>query len=443
MNTKVAGYIRVSSVEQSLNGYSLAAQEALIRQYAAEHDMTVVRVYADEGVSASKSLDKRAGLLRLLEDAEKGVFSIIIYKDLTRWTRNASAFYKVQDRLDKCKVGWIAIEQPYLETVTPTGRFQTQVMIGTAQLEAEQTGQRIKFVQDSEVRRGRFPFPAHCAPTGYTTEKREDGNFLIIDEKTAPIIRTIYKAFRLTYNLQRCVEAVRDEHGISFSETTVSRILRNPVYKGEFRGVPNFCTAIIPEKEWDALQRPKRVFTASKHRGEYMFSGIVKCAHCGTTMRGLCSDDKYHMYQCRGGCRNCITQRELEQKVLALVAPALSDYRVIVKRRHEENQSVDAQRSKLSQKKQRLAELYVDGILSRAEFDRRREEIDAKLADLVPAPELPAFETDFSAMYEKLSLEKKAVFWRAFLASVTVDRDRNVSLAYNTAKVLAERLAML
>lgn len=112
-------------------------------------------------------------------------------------------------------------------------------------------------------------------------------------------------------------------------------------------------------------------------------------------------------------------------------------------RRHEENQPVDAQRSKLSQKKQRLAELYVDGILSRAEFDRRREEIDAKLADLVPAPELPAFETDFSAMYEKLSLEKKAVFWRAFLASVTVDRDRNVSLAYNTAKVLAERLAML
>lgn len=117
--------------------------------------MTVVRIYADEGVSASKSLDKRAGLLRLLEVAEKGVFSIILYKDLTRWTRNASAFYKVEERLDKCKVGWIAIEQPYLETVTPTGRFQKQVMIGTAQLEAEQTGQRIKFVQDSEVRRVR------------------------------------------------------------------------------------------------------------------------------------------------------------------------------------------------------------------------------------------------------------------------------------------------
>ena len=112
----------------------MQAQEALCQQYCADHDYDVVGVYADEGKSASKALDKRTELLRLISDAEKGKVSVILFKDITRWTRNAAAYYKVQERLDKCGCAWIAVEQPYLETVTPTGRFQVQVMIGTAQL---------------------------------------------------------------------------------------------------------------------------------------------------------------------------------------------------------------------------------------------------------------------------------------------------------------------
>ena len=443
MKTKAALYIRVSTTEQSMHGYSLAAQEALLREYAETHDMTVFQVYADEGKSASKSLEKRTELLRLLDDAEKGLFQTILFKDVTRWSRNAAAYYRVQERLDACKVAWIAVEQPYLETVTPTGRFQVSVMLGTAQLEAEQTGQRIKFVQDAEIRRGHFPFPPHCAPTGYTTEKREDGNYLVIDEQTAPIIRTIFSTFRTSYNLQRCIEAVRMNYGIEYTQTTVSRILRNSVYKGEFKGIQGFCQPIIQPSEFDRLQRPKRVFTASKHKGQYMFSSLVKCAHCGRTMYGNCSDNKYYMYQCKGGCHNCITQRELEEKVLEIVSPMFADYRLIVKQRQKDIASITSQRTKLMQKKQRLTELFLDGIIERAEFDRRKNEIDSVLTDLEPTPALPYIRTDFKDMYGRLSNEKKAVFWRAFLKGIAVDRDRNVNVEYHTTKVLAERLSTL
>lgn len=443
MKSKAACYIRVSTTDQAESGYSLQAQEALCRQYCADHDYSVVGVYADEGKSASKALDKRTALLRLISDAEQGKVSVIVFKDITRWTRNAAAYYKVQERLDKCGCAWIAVEQPYLETVTPTGRFQVQIMLGTAQLEAEQTGQRIKFVQEAEIKRGHFPFPPHNAPTGYTTEKRDDGNYLIIDEETAPIIRTIFKTFSQSLNLRRCVEAVREEHGIEYAHTTINRILRNPVYKGEFRGVQGFCPPIIEPAEFDRLQRPKRVFTASRHKGQYIFSSLVRCAHCGRTMYGLCSDEKYFMYQCKGGCHNTITQRELEQKVLGIVSPMFQDYRVIVKQRQRDNKTISEQRSKLERKKARLTELYVDDLIDRAEFDRRRSEIDSKLTELEPVPELPYISTDFKGMYDNLSNEKKAVFWRAFIDHVTVDRDRNVGVVYHTAKVLAERLSTL
>ena len=127
MGQKAALYIRVSTAEQTLHGYSLAAQEELLRGYADEHNMTVYDLYADQGKSASKSLEKRTELLRLLADAKAGRFQVVLFKDITRWSRNAAAYYKVQEILDGAKVGWIAVEQPYLETLTPTGRFQVSV----------------------------------------------------------------------------------------------------------------------------------------------------------------------------------------------------------------------------------------------------------------------------------------------------------------------------
>ena len=438
---KAALYIRVSTSDQAVHGYSLEAQQKLLEEYAAAHDMEVVGLYADEGKSASKSLEKRTELLRLLEDAKGGKFSVVLFKDITRWSRNAAAYYKVQEVLDAAKVGWIAVEQPYLETMTPTGRFQVSVMLGTAQLEAEQTGQRIKFVQEAEIKRGHFPFPPHCAPTGYTTEKREGGNYLVIDEQTAPVIRTIFSTFRGTYNLQRCVEKVRELYGIEYSETTINRILRNPVYKGEFRGLPGFCEPIVEPSLFDMLQRPKRTYTASKHRGEYIFSGLVKCASCGKTMRGLCPDDKYHMYQCRNGCRVTITQRDLEQYVLSMIGPELNAYRVIVRQRKKDNKAVEQERKKLQEKLRRLVDLYTDSMIDRPEYDRRRREIEDRLGSLEPAPNLPEIRTNFREMYDKLTPEKKNVFWKAFVGSIEVSRDRVITLTFHTAKVLAERMA--
>ena len=160
-------------------------------------------------------------------------------------------------------------------------------------------------------------------------------------------------------------------------------------------------------------------------------------------MYGLCPDDKYYMYQCKSGCHNTITQRELEQKVLEIVSPMFADYRVIVKQRQKDNAAISSKRNKLIQKKQRLTELYLDGIIERSEFDRRKNEIESILTELEPAPELPEIHTDFKGMYGKLTNEKKAVFWRAFLSGITVDRDKNVNVEFHTAKVLAERLSTL
>lgn len=431
MKTKCAGYIRVSTVDQATHGLSLSAQKDLLERYAAEHDMELVEIYADEGKSASKSLEKRTELLRLIADAEAGKFSVFIFKDITRYSRNAAAYYKVQERLDKCGVGWIAVEQPYLETVTPTGKFQVSIMLGTAQLEADQTGQRIRFTQDAEVAKGYFPFPAHCAPLGYTTEKRDGHNRLVPDPRTRGRVEEIFREFLLTGNATRAGRVLHMEH------QNVLRTLKNRVYIGEFRGIPNFCEPIITEETFNQAQALMRhhAYTPPKH--DYIFTGITYCGLCGSKMRWNCPNDKYPMCSCRN-CKNTLTEREMERQVIETLEPVLNEYKVNLKKRPMNKEK--ALKKRFEQKLKRLNELYIDGVIDRAEFDKRREEYQRSIAE-IDIPAMPSIPLNWKRAYMMLDKAQKNVTWKILIDHLTV-KDKEVHIYFEPAKVLAERMAM-
>ena len=56
---RVALYIRVSTEEQKLHGLSLDSQKEALTAYANSHNMQIVDIYADEGITARKDLNKR------------------------------------------------------------------------------------------------------------------------------------------------------------------------------------------------------------------------------------------------------------------------------------------------------------------------------------------------------------------------------------------------
>ena len=431
MKTKCAGYVRVSTVEQ-IDGLSLQAQRDLITRYAKEHGMELVGIYADEGVSAAKSLEKRTGILSLVADAERGKFGVILFKDVTRWSRNAAQYYRVQERLDKAGVGWIAIEQPYLETVTPTGRFQVSIMLGTSQLEAEQTGQRIKFVQDAEVNRGYFPFPSHCAPLGYTTKKVNGHNMLVIDEETAPRVREMFAVFLKSGNATQTGELFGKEH------FNLTRTLKNRVYIGEFRGIAGFCEPLVSE---DVFNRAQALMKHNQYRGKvhnYIFSGLAYCSLCGAKMVWNCPNDKYPMCRCKT-CKNTLTERETERQVLAKIEPKLSRYTVTLKKRDYSKES--ALKKRFEDKLRRLTDLYVDGIISREEFDAKRKEYK-KAIDSIVIPTIPELPETWQEVYEKLDNQKKNVLWKTVINHIEI-KDKKVDIYFEPTKVLAERMSML
>ena len=63
----VAIYIRVSTLDQAREGYSLEAQEQTLRKWCADHGYIVYDLYADRGISG-KDIDHRPDMRRLMQD---------------------------------------------------------------------------------------------------------------------------------------------------------------------------------------------------------------------------------------------------------------------------------------------------------------------------------------------------------------------------------------
>jgi len=93
---RAAQYVRMSTEHQN---YSTENQRDIIREYADDKGMIIVRTYADDGKSGLK-IDGRDALKRLIEDVERGQadFSVILVYDISRWGRfqdaDESAYYE-------------------------------------------------------------------------------------------------------------------------------------------------------------------------------------------------------------------------------------------------------------------------------------------------------------------------------------------------------------
>lgn len=93
---RAAQYVRMSTEHQK---YSTENQAEVIRQYAEQRGIEIVRTYADEGKSGL-NIGGREALQRLIADVESGNtdFGVILVYDVSRWGRfqdaDAGAYYE-------------------------------------------------------------------------------------------------------------------------------------------------------------------------------------------------------------------------------------------------------------------------------------------------------------------------------------------------------------
>lgn len=84
----VVCYLRVSTAGQVVDGYGLDAQEAAIRQYAANTGCEIVAVIRDEGVSGTLPAHERPGLMQAIGMLGTGDADTLVIARLDRLARD-------------------------------------------------------------------------------------------------------------------------------------------------------------------------------------------------------------------------------------------------------------------------------------------------------------------------------------------------------------------
>ncbi|MCD8355937.1 MAG: recombinase family protein [Clostridia bacterium] len=223
---RMAAYCRVSTKKEAQLD-SLSHQKEFFAEYAEKEGMKLAAVYADEGVSG-RQLHHREQFLRMLEDAEKDMFDLLVVKDISRFARNTVDCLQAIRTLKKLgiSVRFISCGQESLGE----SEFILTVYASLAQEESANLSKRIKFGKDINAKKGRVP------PFLYGYD-RVDNFHLRRNPEEADVIQQIYSAYLdgegTAYIATRLNEqGHRTKKGKKWDSRGVRRCLQNPIYCG-------------------------------------------------------------------------------------------------------------------------------------------------------------------------------------------------------------------
>ena len=150
---RIAAYCRVSTdKEEQLD--SLENQKEFFSEYAEKHGHTLIRLYADEGISGT-SLKKRNEFLRLIKDARLGLFESVVVKDISRFARNTVDFLQSIRELKALGVNIIFITAN-MQSLGES-EFVLTIFGAMAQEESANLSKRVKFGKKINAQKGRVP----------------------------------------------------------------------------------------------------------------------------------------------------------------------------------------------------------------------------------------------------------------------------------------------
>ena len=134
---RVALYARVST----LNGQHPEMQLAELREYSTRRGWEVAGEYVDEGVSGAK--ESRPALNRLMADAHRRRFAILLVWKIDRFGRSLRHLVNALADLDAASVAFVSLCDN-LDLSTPSGRLMFQVVGAMAEFERALTQERVK-----------------------------------------------------------------------------------------------------------------------------------------------------------------------------------------------------------------------------------------------------------------------------------------------------------
>ncbi|MBQ6274431.1 MAG: recombinase family protein [Oscillospiraceae bacterium] len=312
-------YARYSShgqTEQSIEGqlhdnYAWAEQQGI----------HVVGEYIDRALTGTK--DQRPDFQRMIDDAAKKQFEMVIVWKLDRFARNRydSAIYKA--RLKKFGVKVVSVKENI--TDSPEGIILEGLLESMAEYYSANLSQNIRRGQRESISKGKFC--GGSIPYGYRVL---DGK-LVIDDKTAPAIRYLFEQYAEGVPKKEIIAELSRRgyvgaRGRPLSVTSFQAALSNTVYIGQYKYsgevVPDLAEPMISQELFDKVQARLKAVShapaASKAHVDYLLQGKAFCGVCGAPMVGESGKSKtgavHYYYACANKKKKHTCKKKNERK---------------------------------------------------------------------------------------------------------------------------------
>lgn len=456
---RAALYIRLSRDDgDKLESNSVTNQREILREHLKLHpDIAIHDTYIDDGWSGTNF--DRPGFQRMMEDIYAGVVNCVIVKDLSRFCRNASEGGQyLENVFVRYRVRFIALNNG-IDTASGNMNAATQLIsVGVTNVINESvaatTSVNVRGTLNVNRQQGKFigSFPTY----GYLKDP-EDHHKLIVDEETAPIVRLIFQRFLGGMSIMGIAKelnsmgipnpsAYKRSKGLKYRhpagekndglwpDSSVRRILRNEMYIGNMIQGRNTtisykikqCRA-VPREDWikvegtheaiidrETFEKAQSLFNRNIRKppqsdGVLLFSGLIRCGHCGRIMSKKTnrhSYGTYHYYRCTthnkmasGQCTaQTIRVDRLEKAVLTFLQTMVHvsvEYEALVEKirssAQRKTQSTHLQKTLEQQLSERekchrmMVGLYPDwksGVISQEEYLTLKADLLSRLAIL-------------------------------------------------------------
>lgn len=213
--------MRVSTLTQ-IDNTSFEVQAEKIELHCKLHDIELVDVFKDEGISA-KGFEARDDYNRMIDfvsDKSNEIDMILVYK-ADRIHRSLKNLMIMIDYLQEIEVDFISITEQF-DTSTAQGLLFLQMLGSFSEFERKVIAERTKSGRLANGRK--HVHPGGKPPIGFKLENK----VYKVDEKEAQVIREIFKLRGKGLSLK----AIGNEVGMS--KQRVHYILKNQMYRGKF-----------------------------------------------------------------------------------------------------------------------------------------------------------------------------------------------------------------
>lgn len=409
---KAVAYCRFSSNNQREE--SIDAQLRAITRYIENADgkYSFTDQYIDMALTGTNT--DRPNFQRMIEDAKKGLFDVVIVHKMDRFSRNVRDTLNVESELAQYGVKVISVIEQFADT--PEGQLQQIIQLGVGQYYSQNLAREVmKGLKENAYK---AIHNGGIAPLGY--DVHPETKQYVINEKEAEAIRIIYKKFLEGWSYRELADYLnllgyRTKIGNKFSATSsFYDILVNSKYKGEYvfgrslskpkqKGmkrshrknkdeseiirIQDGLPAIVDEETFEQVQKllssRQRSKGAAKAKEVYLVSGIVECGECGSPYHGSSriggrNKQKYVSYRCskRKKMENPCKCKEINRSLLdEFVVNKL--FTTILNPQH-----LETLHQKVNEKlKQKFSEMNND----LPHLEKQLKEVEQKVANLVQA----------------------------------------------------------